>query len=241
MLYAAVVRPVIDRVHVSLRHAVRPEVKAVYARRGLTPGLEIDAYAALLDHPVPEAAMAARMVYWPFDPVAAEAPGLVERIDGHWHLTDQGRAVTAEADAAFAAVAERLWSYRPSPSMPGLEAVDAVLPLVTRLLEAGQVTGGPVFKALTPVWEPEGASASALLNTRLEALRHHRADAHRAAWAAAGLTVEEVQALAPGPEREAIEVETNRLDAPIYEVLDDDERLVLLGGLGALADGLTDR
>jgi hypothetical protein len=241
MLYAAVVRPVIDRVHVSLRRAVRPEVKDLYARRGLTPGLEIDVYAALLDHPVPEAVVAARMAYWPFDPDAAEAPGLVERIDGCWHLTDLGREVAVEADRVFAATAERLWSYRPSPSMPGLAAVEAVLPLVTRLLEAGQVTGGPVFRALTPVWEPEGASPSALLNTRLEALRHHRADAHRAAWGAAGLTVDQIQALETGPEREAIEVETNRLDAPVYEVLDDDERLVLLGGLGALADGLTDR
>ncbi|WP_240192795.1 hypothetical protein [Glycomyces sp. YM15] len=241
MSYAAVIRPVIDRVHVSIRNAVRPAIRELYAQRGLTPGLEIDVYAALLDHPVPEAALAARMVYWPFDPDAAEAPGLVERVDGYWHLTEAGREVVVEADRAFAAAAERLWSYRPSPSMPGLAAVEAVLPLVQRLLEAGQAHGGPVFKALTPVWEPPGSSPSALLNLRLEALRHHRADAHRAAWGAAGLTVEEIQALEPGPVREAIEAETNRLDAPIYEALDADERLVLLGGLGALADGLTDR
>ncbi|MDA1360141.1 hypothetical protein O1R50_10920 [Glycomyces luteolus] len=241
MLYAAVIRPVIDRVHVSLRAGARAEVRDLYARRGLTPGLEIDVFAALLDHPVPEAALAARMAYWPFDPEAAEAPGLVERIDGYWHLTEAGRAITLEADRVFAATAERLWSYRPSPSMPGLAAVEAVLPLVQRLLEAGKATGGPVFEALTPVWEPVGASPSALLASRLEALRHHRADAHRAAWGAAGLTVEQIQALEPGPEREAIEAETNRLDAPIYEALDADERLVLLGGLGALADGLSDR
>jgi hypothetical protein len=241
MLYAAVIRPVIDRVHVSLRHAVRQGIKDLYARRGLTPGLEIDVFYALLDHPVPEAALAARMVYWPFDPVAAEAPGLVRRIDGYWHLTDAGREVVVEAERVFGATAERLWSHRPSPSMPGLAAVDAVLPLVERLLEAGQATGGPVFQALTPVWDAADASPSARLSSRLEALRHHRADAHRAAWIGAELTVEEVQALAPGPEREAIEEETNRLDAPVYEVLDDDERLVLLGGLGALPDGLADR
>ncbi|MFG3342107.1 hypothetical protein [Glycomyces sp. NPDC048151] len=241
MLYAAVVRPVIDRVHVSLRHAARAEIRDLYARRGLRPGVEIDVFPALLDHPVPEAALAARMAYWPFDPDAAEEPGLVERVDGYWHLTALGRAVVLEADRVLGATAERLWSYRPSPSLPGLAAVDAVLPLVGRLLEAGQATGGPVFRALTPVWEPADASPSALLAARLEALRHHRADAHRAAWAAAGLTAEGIQALGPGPEREAIEAETNRLDAPVYEALDADERLILLGGLGALADGLTDR
>ena len=67
-------------------------------------------------------------------------------------------------------------------------------------------------------------------------LRYHRADAHRAAWQAAGLSAEEVQVLPAGP---AMDAETNRLDAPIYAALDADERLDLLGGLGALADGLT--
>jgi hypothetical protein len=241
MLYAAVVRPVIDRVHVSLRNAVRPQVRELYGRRGLTPGVEIDVFYALLDHPVPESALAARMVYWPFDPEAAEAPGLVERVDGCWRLTGDGRAVALEAERVFAAAAERLWSFRPSPSLPGLAAVEAVLPLVQRLLEAGQAHGGPVFRALTPVWEPAGASPSALLVSRLEALRHYRADAHRAAWGAAGLTVAQVQELGPGPERDAIEAETNRLDGVVYEALDAYERLVLLGGLGALPDGLADR
>jgi hypothetical protein len=156
-------------------------------------------------------------------------------------LTGDGREVALEADRIFGAAAERLWSFQPSPSLPGLSAVEAVLPLVQRLLESGQAHGGPVFRAMTPVWEPEGASPSALLCSRLEALRHYRADAHRAAWGAAGLTVEQVQALGPGPERDAIEAETNRLDGLVYEALDADERLVLLGGLGALPDGLADR
>jgi hypothetical protein len=241
MSYAATLRQVIDRVHVSLRHAVRPRIRELYGQRGLKPGLEIDLFYSLLDHPVPEAAVAARMVYWPFDPAAEEAAGLVERVDGHWQLTGPGREIAVKSARIFAEDAERLWSHRPSPSMPGLDAVAAVLPLLGRLLEAGQATGGPAFHALTPVWEPSGASPSALLVSRVEALRHHRADAHRAAWAAAGLTVEQIQALGPGPERDAIEAETNRRDAPVYEALTAEERLVLLGGLGALPDGLTDR
>jgi hypothetical protein len=238
MSYAALIRPVIDRIHVSLRHAARAEVRDWYGPRGLVPGVEIDAFYALLDHPVPEAALAARMVYAGFDPEAEEARGLVERAGGAWRLTGPGRETVLEVDRILGRTADRLWSYRPSPSLPGLAAAEAALPLVGRLLEAGQASGGPVFRALTPVWEPEGATAAARLAARLEALRHHRADAHRAAWSAAGLTVEAIQALDSGPLREAIEAETNRLDEPVYEVLDADERLVLLASLGALNDGL---
>jgi hypothetical protein len=59
-----------------------------------------------------------------------------------------------------------------------------------------------------------------------------------AAGGAAGLAVEEIEALGPGPARAAIEEETNRLDDQVYEALDVDERWLLLGALGALADGL---
>lgn len=241
MRYAAAIRPVIDRIHVSLRHAARAEVRNRYAARGLRPGVEADAFYALLDHPVPEDALAARTVYAPFDPDGEAAQGLIERADGAWRLTAVGRELVLEVDGVLARTAERLWSYRPSPALPGLAAVEAALPLVDRLLEAGQATGGPVFRALTPVWTPEGASAAARLASRLEALRHHRADAHRAAWRAAGLTVEQIQALESGPVREAVEAETNRLDAPVYEALDEAERLVLLASLGALNDGFATR
>lgn len=235
--YAASIRPVVDRLHVAVRHASRAEVRALYAARGAVPGVEIDLFAALLDHPVPEAAVAARVVYTGFDPVAAGASGLVERDGGVWRLTGPGRELLSEVDRVLDAAADRLWSYRPSPSLRGAAAVAAALPLVARLLEAGQATGGPVFRALTPVWERPGATAAGRLAVGLEALRHHRADAHRAAWAAAGLTAAEIQALGPGPERDVIEAATNRLDAPVYEALDAEERLVLLASLGALPDG----
>lgn len=233
--YAAVVRPVIDRVHVSLRHASVPGVSALYG--GERPGVEVDAFYALLDHPVPESALAARMVYFAFDPDAEEARGLVARVAGSWELTGPGRERVLAVDRVFTETAERLWGYRPIATMPGPEAVETAGALIGRLLEAGQATGGPVFRALTPVWERPGATAAGRLAVGLEALRHHRADAHRAAWAAAGLTAAEIQALGPGPERDVIEAATNRLDAPVYEALDAEERLVLLASLGALPDG----
>ncbi|WP_157974927.1 hypothetical protein [Glycomyces dulcitolivorans] len=238
MSFEAVIRPVIDRIHVSVRHSAYAEVRELYGSRGLVPGVEVDAFYALLDHPVPEGALAARMVYFAFDPAAEEDRGLVVRSGGFWSLTAVGREVVVEANRVFTAAAERLWSYRPIGTMPGMDAVVVAATLIGRLLEAGQASGGPVFRALTPVWEPEGASWSQLLVARLEALRHHRADAHRAAWGAAGLSVAQVKALASGPVWEAVEAETNRLDAPVYEALDGGERVALLGALGALGDGL---
>ena len=40
MSYAALIRPVIDRIHVSLRRAARAGVRELYASRGLAPGHE---------------------------------------------------------------------------------------------------------------------------------------------------------------------------------------------------------
>jgi hypothetical protein len=84
------------------------------------------------------------------------------------------------------------------------------------------------------VYEPVDASPAVRLTTRLGALRHHRADAHRAAWQAAGLTAQQMRALPAGPERQAVEDATDRRDEPIYQVLDQGEKIELLAGLGAL-------
>jgi hypothetical protein len=88
---------------------------------------------------------------------------------------------------------------------------------------------------MSPVYEPADASPAVQVTSRLGALRHHRGDAHRAAWAAAGLTLDELQALnAESAQRQAIEDQTNRLDAPIYQALPERERWEFLALLGAL-------
>ncbi|XKK39521.1 hypothetical protein HFP72_00670 [Nocardiopsis sp. ARC36] len=63
-------------------------------------------------------------------------------------------------------------------------------------------------------------------------------DAHRAAWAAEGLSVEEVRELTGGPLWERIEADTNRRDEPVYAVLSEAERWEFASGLGSLPDGL---
>jgi hypothetical protein len=68
----------------------------------------------------------------------------------------------------------------------------------------------------------------------LTPLRFHRFDAHARAWRAAGLSVEQAQALTPGPLRDQIEDQTNAGAAAPYTRLDAQERAQLLEGLAGL-------
>jgi hypothetical protein len=150
-------------------------------------------------------------------------------------LTGLGRQLALAVQRALGEFAAEFWDRKPIDTMPGLTVVPRLAELVGRLLEAGEGTGGPAFRAMAPVYEPPNASAALCLVSRLGALRHHRGDAHRAAWKAAGLTLAQLRALPrEGPKRHAIEDETNRLDDPIYSALSAGERDVLLAGLGAL-------
>lgn len=67
----------------------------------------------------------------------------------------------------------------------------------------------------------------------MSVLRYHRADAHAAAWQAAGLTSQAMMQLPADPVRAAIEAETNRRAGAPYATLSADERVALLAGLAA--------
>jgi hypothetical protein len=69
------------------------------------------------------------------------------------------------------------------------------------------------------------------LRMGLAVLRYHRADAHAAAWQAAGHTVDTIRKLADGAEREIIEAETNRVSGRPYATLSAAERARLVSGL----------
>jgi len=231
---AAAFRPVIDRVYVGARAFARSRMDEVYRGYGLRPGFESSFYFGLLARPMPADGFAAVTTYSGADMTVEVEQGVAVRgPDGTWALTALGRELAAAVQVAVAAGAEELWDRRPIPTMPGLSAVPRLADLVGRLLAAGAATGGPAFRAMAPVYEPPGASPAQRLITRLGALRHHRGDAHRAAWSAAGLTLAGLRGL-DGPARREIEDDTNRRDAPIYAALSPDERLDLLAGLGAL-------
>lgn len=236
MFYAAMIRPVADRVSASVRVAARPLIADVQARTGLDPGFVISFYFGLLARPMSAAGFAAATTYSGADMTGELEQGIaVVDADGTWHLTDSGRALALAVQDATAHAAQGLWSRQISPILPPERLVTRLAQLLERLLIAGTASCGPAFAAMAPVFEPSGATPALLVSSRLGALRHYRGDAHRSAWQSAGLTLPELLALPrDSAQRQAIEDETNRLDDTIYQVLSEEERWELLALLGAL-------
>ncbi|MEV4754089.1 hypothetical protein AB0J86_03100 [Micromonospora sp. NPDC049559] len=155
------------------------------------------------------------------------AHGMIHRVDGGFAATTRGHAFLQELYQLHAGVTAEIWSGH-------AERVARLVEALGRLLAAAATDGGDAFHAMAPPHEPDGTPPGVLLLNRLGSLRYHRADAHAAAWQAAGHTARSITALAPGPEREAIEAETDRRAAGPYEVLPPAQRLTFLADLAAL-------
>lgn len=227
MHYAALVRPAIDRVYISMRMAGRPHTHEVVQRHGLQPGFVASFHFGLLARPMSAAGFAAATTYSGSDMTEELSQGIAFTDDaGAWQLTDSGRALGLDFQQAVAAGAQEHWAGQP---------VARLAELLDILLASGAASGGPAFTAMAPVFEPPDSSDALKVAARLGALRHHRGDAHRAAWAAAGVSLAELKELPmDSPQRRAIEEETNRLDAPIYEALSEVERWEFLAILARL-------
>ncbi|MET7375973.1 hypothetical protein [Micromonospora arida] len=176
------------------------------------------------------------------DPVACRrtvdkqvAHGMIYRgPDGALSATERGAAFLAELYQVHAEVTEELWAGHD-------DRVARLVAMLGRLLSYALVLAdeeakplASAFAALAPPYEPDGTPSGVLLLNRLSTLRHHRADAHAAAWTAAGHTASSIAALPAGPERLAIELETDRRAAGPYAVLSAEERLTMLADLAAL-------
>ncbi|HET8658527.1 MAG TPA: hypothetical protein VFM55_05970 [Micromonosporaceae bacterium] len=159
--------------------------------------------------------------------VAAQAAHgwLAVDADGTFSATERGHAFLRDLYALHAEVTGRLW-----PGVPG-QLVARVGRVLAAAVDAGP---GPALHAMAPPYEPAGAPPGLLLLNRLGTLRYHRADAHATAWAAAGQTATGIQAMAPGPARDAVEEETNARAAAPYAALTAPERRDLLDDLSAL-------
>jgi hypothetical protein len=233
---SALVAPVLDRLRVAIADRLKNDLGLLLQEVRLDVGGATT--MAMLRNTVPDRAVTrddVRAVFRYMAPAevdagvaSALAAGVLGELpDGRLRATAQGQALLARLYAAGTDVVARLWA--------GHEArVQSLSALAARAVDAATATGGPAFAVLSPPHEPAGAPAAMLLAERLTPLRFHRFDAHVAAWQAAGLTVDEVKALGPGPVRDAIEQETNRLAAPPYAALDASERVELIAGLGAL-------
>ncbi|GAB3151660.1 hypothetical protein GCM10027290_41340 [Micromonospora sonneratiae] len=147
--------------------------------------------------------------------------------DGGFYATDRGRSFLTELYGLHAQITREIWDGHGDRVA---RLVDAFGVLVT----AASADGGEAFHAVAPPYEPDGTPAGVLLLNRLGALRHHRADAHAAAWSAAGHSPRSIADLPSGPQRLTIELETNRRAAGPYAALAPAERLTLLADLAAL-------
>lgn len=235
--FAALVAPAIDRVFASGMRAGRdagrelvmsyggPHAVGVLVdlRNPLTAGRTVgaDAVAGPYRYQDPQAV-------WKSLQRAADHGLLSTTEDGGYTPTERGRAFLTELHAQHATVLGELWEADHTAR------VDRTVALVGRLLEAADATGGSAWAVLAPPHEPPDATPGVLLLNRLSALRAHRADAHAAAWEAAGLTAQQIVTMPPGPEREAIEDSTNERAGAPYAALDPEERLAMLADLAAL-------
>jgi len=233
---AVLVTPQIERltfavIHASIRRA---------GPRLMTYGVPLDAIdivgqlrTALAARSVSAAGLAAVYRYRDADQLRRNldtlaSAGFIELAsDGTILATETGRALLAVMYESSAQAAAELWSGH-------RETVADLNELAGRLVVAAAASDGNAYAAVAPPYEPPDASPELLLHHRVAVLRYHRADAHAAAWQAAGHTVDTIRGMVDGPERERIEAETNRRAGLPYETLSAAERSRLVSGLTGL-------
>jgi hypothetical protein len=159
--------------------------------------------------------------------------GLLEQApDGAIAASGSGGAFLRDLFALHGRVLDARWGGGHA------RAVDRLTGLAALLIAEATRTAGPAWAVQAPPYEPAGTPPAVLLLNRLSTLRYHRADAHAAAWQAAGLTAADLVAMpwhTPWPPvRRQVEDDTNRRAAPPYAVLTAEQRLTLLSDLAGL-------
>lgn len=233
---AELVAPAIDRLRLTLAERIKPLGPPIAASHGVD--LSSMTAAVYLRNVYPDrtftpAGLLAVFTYQSADQVTAGlnallADGYLEQAaPEHLSLTTRGRELLHDIMAAGDQAVQELWSQDG-------EAVDRLLPIVEQAV-ASIDDGGDTFMVMAPSpGNKADLSNPGRFAELLTALRFHRFDSHIAAWRDAGLSLEQIKALAPGPERDAIESETNRRASTPFRALSPQQRLDLIGGLAAL-------
>ncbi|QSB14979.1 hypothetical protein JQS43_00870 [Natronosporangium hydrolyticum] len=233
--FAALAAPAVDRAFVSGIRAPGPKGRdVVMAHGGAAAGFLIDLRNPLAaGRRLSRDELAALNRYR--DPAAfheglaaSVAHGLLtEAPDGTVAATVPGHAFLRDLFALHREALTAQWG--------GQEArIDRLNGALARTLAAAAQTGGIAWRAQAPPYETDQTPPAVRLLNRLSTLRWHRADAHAAAWQAAGLTADEMVALPPGPARDQIEQETNARNAAPFAALSAAERVTMLADLAAL-------
>jgi hypothetical protein len=220
--YAAAIAPVVDATHVNLHAAAHRAVTELAEASGITPGYLSDLRFTL---PLRDLTRPQLAVIYRYRTTAELERDVQEQLregtladDGALRVTGKGLAFIHRLYDLHAAAAGRVWAGRDLPAPAGL---------VARVLGRAERLPGGALELVTPPYEPDGTGPGVLLFNRLAALRYHRADAHAAAWQAAGLSAAEIVGLADGPLRAGIEADTNVRAGAAYEALSPRERVTL--------------
>jgi hypothetical protein len=234
--YAAEIAPQLDRARLAIVAFLRGALPDVADRYGLTP----DALQPLgmLRNTLPDRAVAIDdvlelFIYSAPEPIRASIETLIAADilspagDDRIAVTAKGREIVHVVFSQTQQFIDELWAGH-------ADLVARLLPLADRACAAVTATGGAAVRVVAPCYDVPNASPALKLSERLTPLRFHRFDAHVDAWRSEGLTVEEVQALEPGPLLDKIELATNRWAYAPYCGLQDAERLELLRGLEQL-------
>jgi hypothetical protein len=119
--------------------------------------------------------------------------GLLDQAaDGSIAASERGRAFLRDLFALHGRVLAERWGGTRYGDAARAERLNAVL---GRLIAAAEATAGAAWAAQAQPYEPPGTPPGVLLLNRLSTMRYHRADAHAAAWQAAGLTAAEMVAM----------------------------------------------
>ncbi|NUR74360.1 MAG: hypothetical protein HOU81_26415 [Hamadaea sp.] len=152
--------------------------------------------------------------------------------DGTFRATDRGREFLSALYDLHTQVTATLWVGFPVPRLS--ELAGRALAVASDPATWAVTADGHALSAMLPVPDPSTRNGVTLLN-RLGTLRYHRADAHAAAWQAAGRTAADMATLpVHSAVRIPIEQETNRGAAAPWTALRPAERLEFLAGLAAL-------
>jgi hypothetical protein len=233
---AAAAAPEVDRLVIGILLRSQPDTRRLASSRGLERiGSLLELRSALLSGSVARRTLDAVARYMPPGALdeeltvqVAQETLTVDPGTGATSLTADGRSAVDALYDLHARVTAEAWTGRD-------DTVRRLCGVAGRLLDAARPTGGPAFAGLGRPFERAGDPPSLLLFNRLAAMRYHRADAHASAWAAAGHDATSIDELPPGPERDAIEEDTNRRAAPPYAALTATERDDLVAGLSGLA------
>ena len=228
--YAAAIAEPIDQLRIAISHAAREQLFPLVDEYGLSA--EALGTAAMLRNLPPDR----RVACADLEQVFLYQPGVLEAtlpllVDGGivFDRTDVGLTVRGVElmerviDASYAAVDQQ---WRAEIDYPYVARI-----VHTVIANAPQT---PSLRVVSPVYVRAGTAAKHELSELLTPLRFIRYDAHIAAWQGEALSVNEVQALGDGEQREHIEARTNELTGAAFGVLGDDERAVLLDAIHQL-------